>query len=181
MANEPLGIVDEGRMRRVRYRLPPRRVMPPSTKNALYRLTKAIVEDRLPVTVNMEMPKSLKAPPRIFMGEEDNPTRRRKPINIKLCRAIIQAACTVFDVEYGDIVSVVRTQKMAFPRFAVMKLIYERDAGTSVAQIGRLLHKDHTSILSGLHRANDLYASNPSWRANFDKVKAILDEAGSPS
>ena len=60
-----------------------------------------------------------------------------------------------------------RHQHVCWVRFAVMAEM--RGRGLSLAQIGRALHRDHTTVLSGLRKAKAL-----SGDENFAQIRSAI-------
>lgn len=66
-------------------------------------------------------------------------------------------------------------------RHAVYRLL-RRVHGWSTTRIGKLLDRDHTSVITGLQRARDMYQNHQPWREKFDaamvRLVAMKKEAG---
>jgi len=86
--------------------------------------------------------------------------------------SILKAVSAAFDIPVADIIGRARSIRESRPRFAAYRLLAE--AGYSRARIGRTLRRDHTSISSGLARAELLHATDLAWRENFDRARANL-------
>lgn len=95
-------------------------------------------------------------------------------------RRILSVVAEHWGVGVPAILGVGRSQNLARPRFAVMKLIRDR-LELSTTAIGRTLGKrDHTTILSGLRRAERLHDNDRDWRRRYDAALAELETAGEP-
>lgn len=69
--------------------------------------------------------------------------------------AIMREVCAKYGVTLKDVLSRRRTGKIALPRQEIMwRLRHETPA--SLPQIGRMLHRDHTSVLYGIRRYSSL-------------------------
>ena len=66
-----------------------------------------------------------------------------------------------------------RTRTVTEPRHVAMYLLYDHVRMTAV-DIGRLLGRDHTTVLSGVKRGRGLWESDPRVRK---RAQAALDEA----
>lgn len=81
----------------------------------------------------------------------------------------------IWNVDRSDLTS--RTTKACDgERFAVYRLL-RRVNGWSTIRIGKLVDRDHSSIVHGLKRAKDLYEKGePAWREKFDEAARRLTE-----
>ena len=90
-------------------------------------------------------------------------------------RQIIDAVSAAWGVPVVDLRSKQQTQLISRPRFACFLLLKSRLKFSS-PKIGRILGgRDHTTVLSGICRARDLYEHDADWRAKFDAAVAALD------
>ena len=87
--------------------------------------------------------------------------------------AIIQFVCKEMNVRYKDALSKDRSRILVLTRnmcYAILKTY----VGATVASIGRLFFRDHTTVLHGLRmhqqdlRANDIYAEQ------FEEIRFLL-------
>lgn len=67
---------------------------------------------------------------------------------------IIERACYATCRTVAEITGPCRARPLAYLRFAIMEQM--RAKGMSLPTIGRLLHRDHTTILYGLRQAEKL-------------------------
>jgi hypothetical protein len=89
-------------------------------------------------------------------------------------RRILAVVAQHWDVGVPALLGAGRSHCLTRPRFAVMKLISERMA-LSMPTIGRALgNRDHTTILSGLRRAEYLHENDSDWRQRYDAALAEL-------
>jgi hypothetical protein len=87
---------------------------------------------------------------------------------------IMQAVGAVAGVTRLDLTSDRRPAELAAARFAVYWLATKMTTLSSV-EIGRLLgDRDHTSVLHGLARAEELRATDPQFRVTTDTILATL-------
>ncbi|WP_248447138.1 helix-turn-helix domain-containing protein [Sinorhizobium meliloti] len=67
-------------------------------------------------------------------------------------RAPIEIVAAVLEdfpgVSWDDIISVRRERRLVKPRHACMRAVYERRRDLSLAGIGRIFHRDHTTVLA---------------------------------
>lgn len=88
---------------------------------------------------------------------------------------ILKAVAAAFCVTAGHIASASQLRPHCRARFACYWLLKSR-LQLSSPKIGRILgRRDHTTVLSGLRRARDLYEHDADWRAKYDAVVAVLD------
>ncbi len=91
---------------------------------------------------------------------------------------IVEAAAAAFGVTAGHIVSASQLRPHCRARIACYWLLKSRLKFSS-PKIGRILgRRDHTTVLSGLRRARELYEHDADWRAKYDAVVAALEEVG---
>ncbi|CCE96341.1 Chromosomal replication initiator protein dnaA [Sinorhizobium fredii HH103] len=55
-------------------------------------------------------------------------------------------------VTWADIVSVRRDRRLVKPRHACMRAVYEKRRDLSLPRIGRIFHRDHTTVLAAVNR-----------------------------
>ncbi len=83
---------------------------------------------------------------------------------------IIEAASRAFQVPVQVIKSDIRSAPACAPRFAAMKLMREERC-LSYPVIGRLLDRDHSTVMSGIRRANELLATDPDFAAAYERAR----------
>jgi chromosomal replication initiator protein len=87
--------------------------------------------------------------------------------------AVLTAIGRYFDVRADDLKGKARHKQIVVPRQIAMYLLRE-DAHLSTPEVGRLLHRDHTTVLHGLKQvANDIARDGPS-RAAVRGVREIV-------
>ena len=78
-----------------------------------------------------------------------------------------------FRMPVSDILGKKRNKEIVVPRQIAMYLLYQ-DAHLSTPEVGRLLNRDHTTVLHGLKQvANDIARDGPS-RAAVRGVREVL-------
>jgi len=80
---------------------------------------------------------------------------------------MVEAVAKAFDVKFEDLMRDQRRLAVAYPRFAVYRL-FKQTTKLSLSQIGRIVQRDHTSIMHGLRQAEKLYGTDPVWRDRYD-------------
>lgn len=68
--------------------------------------------------------------------------------------AVVQAVARAWDVTPADILSSSKAGGLPRARWAVMHILRRR--GTPLAEIGRLMGMDHSSVMHGLHRLAEI-------------------------
>jgi chromosomal replication initiator protein len=87
--------------------------------------------------------------------------------------AILLAVARYFGVSVEDLKSKARHKQIVVPRHIAMYLLCE-DAHLSTPEAGRLLHRDHTTVLHGIKQVvNDIEREGPS-RASVRGVRDVL-------
>jgi chromosomal replication initiator protein len=87
--------------------------------------------------------------------------------------AILTAVARYFGVRLDDLKGKTRHKQIVVPRQIAMYLLVE-DARLSTPEAGRLLNRDHTTVLHGCKQvANDIARQGPSWAA-VSGVRQVL-------
>lgn len=86
---------------------------------------------------------------------------------------IVTAACREFGCGYKDILSTRRSEASVKARRAVYLLAREM-TGHSLPAIGRALRKDHSTVLHGIRRAEELVKRDPLFADAVNKVRAAV-------
>jgi len=149
---ERLGIFEELQERRRKY-------------DRSYQLPKPVKVSRAP-------------PPERIRHPNMNVGRTPKTLNVKRARKIIRTICDVWGVRPDALLSPTKTQALARPRFAAVRLLSKE--GEYLNQIGKFFSRDHTTIMHAVQRANELYITDKPWRALYHRAETILKivEAG---
>lgn len=87
-----------------------------------------------------------------------------------LRRLAIKAA-ELAEIGVGDIYGPSRSRDIAWTRFAVMSEAQRR--GYSLSRIGDALGRDHTSIMHGIRRAQELSGTDADMRDMLDALRAV--------
>jgi chromosomal replication initiator protein len=58
------------------------------------------------------------------------------------------------DVTWEDIKGIRRTRNLIAPRHACMKAVYEERKDLSLPRIGKIFHRDHSTILNSVHKTD---------------------------
>jgi chromosomal replication initiation ATPase DnaA len=87
------------------------------------------------------------------------------------CRDIIIAASRISEVSTADILSARRMKHITLVRHIVYKLTYEL-CPYSFPQMGRMLNRDHTTIISGIKGIDIKIMHNKYIRDLYDKILA---------
>ena len=93
---------------------------------------------------------------------------------------ITSASARAFDISTERLFSPERTKEVVAVRFAAALAIH-RLTKKSLAEIGRHMNRDHTSIGNALLKASHLERTDPDWRSKFDSISTILYSAHSSS
>lgn len=83
-------------------------------------------------------------------------------------------AAEIFGVEPAALTGRSRSQHVAWARQALMWALPQRYAGLSSLEIGRLLHKDHSTVLYGQEAAERRRESDPRYAALCDQLLAAI-------
>lgn len=86
---------------------------------------------------------------------------------------IIQFVCNEMNVKYKDVLSKDRSRIYVLTRnmcYAILKTY----VGSTVASIGRLFFRDHTTVLHGLRMHQQDMDTNDIYAEQFDEIKFLL-------
>lgn len=81
-------------------------------------------------------------------------------------RRFIKFRCIAYSLPYEVFIADVRTSEIAFLRRLIIEETDKQFPGLSASYLGRLAHKDHTTILYMLGRAKNGYVSK--WRKKME-------------
>ena len=87
--------------------------------------------------------------------------------------AIIQFVCNEMNVKYKDALSKDRSRLLVLTRnmcYAILKTY----VGSTVAGIGRLFFRDHTTVLHGLRMHQQDMDTNDIYAEQFEEIKFLL-------
>ncbi|PII38567.1 chromosomal replication initiator protein DnaA [Sinorhizobium meliloti CCBAU 01290] len=91
----------------------------------------------------------LLAQARILLGGRDTGASNEDGGDRAPIEEIVAAVLEDFPgVSWDDIISVRRERRLVKPRHACMRAVYERRRDLSLAGIGRIFHRDHTTVLA---------------------------------
>lgn len=86
---------------------------------------------------------------------------------------IICAVCEAYGADIWGILSPSRQRKDAWPRFAIMGLL-SGILKISTPSVGRILKRDHTTVMAGLRRVADLRATDRLYRHHYRTAVKLL-------
>lgn len=84
------------------------------------------------------------------------PKPKRESVRVKesprvgLGQRVVQMAADVFDITYGEVIGTGRAYEFVAARSLVARIL--RDRSWSMTQIGRLIHRDHSTVINLLDR-----------------------------
>lgn len=87
--------------------------------------------------------------------------------------AILDTVASDFGVTTQELLGEGKAANLAVPRHIAMALA-RRMLGYSLPRIGRLLNRDHTTVLYGIRRITALAEDNPDLAARIDHLAAAL-------
>lgn len=85
---------------------------------------------------------------------------------------IFNAVAEAWGITVFALLSQSQARKAAWPRFAVFRLL--RRKGLSLTQIGAIMKRDHSTVLSGLRRAEYMLELDPTWAARYRAAEQAL-------
>jgi hypothetical protein len=87
---------------------------------------------------------------------------------------IIAIVCSLWNVTPGDLVGPRRARVLAVPRFAFAHLARTHCQHMSLPQIGLIIKRDHTTVLHGLRRAEQLIRDDPEFARRVKSAELAL-------
>lgn len=84
---------------------------------------------------------------------------------------IIDDVARAFDVSRDDMISDWRSPVVAIPRFAAMHMLRNERELTYPVIARMMARKDHTTVISGVRRAEKLLATDPSFAESFARAR----------
>lgn len=93
------------------------------------------------------------------------------PSNYRRMADVIRETAYEFDLTPGAILERNRARAIAFPRFAAMHVCHKR-LGRSLPEIGRFFGMDHTTILNGVRRAEEIRRSDADYDQRLTDIGA---------
>lgn len=88
---------------------------------------------------------------------------------------IVDAVAAEFEIRRTSILSDRREFKIALARHVCMALA-ERTLSYSLPRIGRLVNRDHTTVLHGIRRIRVMCVADPAFAARIDALAARLQQ-----
>lgn len=88
-------------------------------------------------------------------------------------RGIVTACAAEFNITLEQLIGESRQAPIVLARFAAMALA-SRLLGYSLPRIGRLLRRDHTTVLNGIRRITAMAEDDPALAARLDRLAASL-------
>jgi chromosomal replication initiator protein len=89
---------------------------------------------------------------------------------------VLRAVAAEFGCTLEDLLGEGRPAEIALARHAAMAL-GRRVLGYSLPKLGRLLRRDHTTVLYGIRRIDALSADDPGFAARMDGMAAAIRAA----
>jgi len=86
--------------------------------------------------------------------------------------SIISAVCRYYNLDYGALKGNIRSRKLAIGRHTIFKLIKD-NTKLSLTEIGKFLNKDHSTVLYGIRKIENLTELYEEEREHY---KAIENE-----
>lgn len=115
------------------------------------------------------------AAPRVFPIVQPAPP---PPPSRNVVAPIVDAVAAAFGVTACQLYSASQLRPHCRARFACFWMLKSRLKFSSTKIGKRVGGRDHTTVLNGLRRADELYEHDADWRAKYDAVVAALEEVG---
>jgi chromosomal replication initiation ATPase DnaA len=86
---------------------------------------------------------------------------------------LISVACDFYGIEQSQLFSKQRRGALSLARWTISNVLYD-DIGWSLPRIGKLLGKDHKSILYGLRKSRDLIRTDPLFFEAVARLRSVV-------
>ena len=94
---------------------------------------------------------------------------------------IQRMTCAEFNIPLGGLLSARRSRREAIPRQAAIYLAKEL-TGLSMASIGRLFDRDHSTVIASVTACARRMAGNPAFAARVEAIRrAVIEVDGPPA
>jgi hypothetical protein len=101
-------------------------------------------------------------------------TRRLKQMNSRQ-NIIQQVVCEYFALPFSALRMKIRYEEILYPR-QVLQYFLMKKTGLSCTTVGRFFEQDHTTVLWGVKKINDLIETDPNVRGDIVEIEKILKE-----
>lgn len=176
--NDSLGIVSARQDERARYVA----AYPHLADRMLGRRPKVIASKTHAITVNCRTGERTVAQvaPNPFVAPKPRPARARHvPVREIKLRQILDAVAAAYEVTLTDMMGYGRCRRWSYPRFAAYRIV-RASLGWSTTIIGRSFLRDHTTVISGMKRAEWLLENNRDWSRRYAAAVAELERGVAP-
>ena len=85
---------------------------------------------------------------------------------------VLEAVASTSGVTVAEITGPVRTERCVRARDVVVAILRAR--GMSYPEIGKLLHRDHTTIMHAISRIDEMMARNPAFHEEMQSLRLAL-------
>lgn len=88
---------------------------------------------------------------------------------------VIKAVMLAFDVSYEELLGPHRTARICDARFAAFYILH-KVCGLTTMETGRAMLKDHSTVVFGAQRCDELMASDATYRAKLEPLRAAFQK-----
>jgi chromosomal replication initiator protein len=88
---------------------------------------------------------------------------------------VIEASAVLFDVTVDELMSENRSRTLADARCIAMSVL-RLSFKITLRQIGRMLLRDHSTVLYAISKYDDLYGRDKSFTQKADKLREMLND-----
>jgi len=96
-------------------------------------------------------------------------------MNKKQINYIVDRVCQFFEIERDLLISKSRSSEHVFMRFHLMKLLRTK-ANLSLVNIGKIIGRDHSTVVHGLSEHNNLLLYDDIFRKDWNKLSTLYIE-----
>lgn len=90
-------------------------------------------------------------------------------------RPVLLAVAEAYDISHFALTSRSHKRGCSWPRMAVYRLLWTK-AGYSTTRIGKMLDRDHTTVLTGIRKADRLLVEDPEWARCYRHAEQLLNK-----
>jgi len=92
------------------------------------------------------------------------------------CKKIEKIVAKVLGLSGHDIFSQNRTKEFTNARFMFCSVLFEKQIVVSMSEIGRIIARDHSTVISALRKHQDLNSVDKYYQRQYKKILELVDK-----
>lgn len=89
-------------------------------------------------------------------------------------KKIIESACHTLDISVNVLLSTTRKRAITEARHMICRILYVSQGSLSLKKIGKLLNRDHSSIIYAIKTCNDMLDTCPDFESRYNLIMKNL-------